>query len=154
MTTDPPSFRNSDISECWEPKQRSEKFQERQQKKHVTTNFAHNSVRNDEAMLSNSEGKTFSNPEFCVQQNYHLSINEEQGQRFPACASSPRELLGLRPDERAYRLKRKAWGCGEEELPPACVQGTSGRAERAGWHVRTRHGWAEAPGRAPLTRWK
>lgn len=102
-------------------------------------------------MLSNSEGKMFSNPEFCVQQNYHMSVNEEQCQRF---TSAP-PLLGSSwdcPLMRELINKREAWGCGEQELPQGTCQGPGSLQRKQGGAGAPGTAGQKLPGDAPLTR--
>jgi len=68
-------------------------FERKGKKKKVKTSFSHNS-ESDEGMLSNSEGKMFSNSEFYTQPANQLSINEEQRhfQVFTVCVPFSRKL--------------------------------------------------------------
>ena len=72
--------------------ERKEKGKKKKKKK-VTTSFSHNS-ESDEWMLSNSEGKMFSNSEFYTQPANQLSTNEEQRhfQVFTVCVPFSRKL--------------------------------------------------------------
>lgn len=83
-------------------------------------------------MLSNFEGKMFSNPEFYIQPKYQLSINEEDRhfQMLTACAAFPGSQGGMCTEERRVsgggsrrREETSRW-----RMP--CAPGAGGRRSR------------------------